>query len=219
MKKILALFGALVVIGAMATPALADNEDAPGKNKVTICHVTPGNSVTLTIPEDQANGHLTGKAAGHDINGPVNDYLGECREEPKPTPTPTPTETPTTPPVTPPVGPPAPPKDYCPDLDGVQWEGYDCNTGQVVPVPEPTEEATPEPPVVVVPPVTVPPIKAPKPKEVNGGVAVVTTSTIPNSVPAGDGSSQGSPNWFLVVLIAAAGGLAGYTLVRLTSQK
>lgn len=193
MKKILALFSALVVMGAMATPAFADNEDAPGKNKVTICHVTPGQSVTLTIPEDQANGHLTGKAAGHDINGPVEDYLGPCKDEP--TPTPTPTETPTTPP---PAGPPAPPKDYCDNLEGVQWEGYDCNTGQVVPV-EPTPEATPtptEPPVVSLP--------------------VPDKPTVPKAVPAGEGSDNGF-NWLALMLIAGAAVAGAFALRKLNN--
>jgi hypothetical protein len=175
MKKILAAVFAVALMGAMATPALADSDTAPGQNKVTICHVTPGNSVTLEIPEDQANGHLTGKAAGHDLNGPVEDYLGACKTTPPPPddekkitichktgsesnpteeisvsvsawpahqehgdtegkcPT-TPPTTPPTPPADPPAGPPAPPTDYCANLEGVQWEGYDCNTGQVVPV-------------------------------------------------------------------------------------
>jgi hypothetical protein len=191
MKKILALFSALVVMGAMATPAFADNEDAPGQNKVTICHVTPGQSVTLTIPEDQANGHLTGKAAGHDINGPVEDYLGECKTTPPPDgPTP-----PATPPATPepPAGPPAPPKDYCDNLEGVQWEGYDCNTPQVVEV-VPTPEATPEPTVVATPAPTETPVAIPVPDK----------PTVPKAVPAGDGSSQDGFNWFALVILAGA---------------
>lgn len=200
MKKILALFSALVVMGVMATPAFADNEDAPGQNKVTICHVTPGQSVTLTIPEDQANGHLTGKAAGHDINGPVEDYLGPCKDEP--TPTPTPTETPTTPP---PAGPPAPPTDFCPNLEGVQWENYDCNTPQVVEV-VPTPEATPEPTVEATPAPTETPVAIPVPDK----------PTLPKEIPAGEGSDSGF-NWLALVLIAGAAVAGAFALRRLNN--
>ena len=73
MKRI-AIPAAIVAVTLIAAPvAMADSDTAPGKNKVTICHVNPGQSVTLTIPEDKANGHLTSKAAGHDVNGPVED--------------------------------------------------------------------------------------------------------------------------------------------------
>jgi hypothetical protein len=200
MKKILALIGALVVIGAMATPAFADNEDAPGQNKVTICHVTPGQSVTLTIPEDQANGHLTGKAAGHDINGPVEDYLGPCKDEP--TPTPTPTETPTTPP---PAGPPAPAKDFCDNLEGVQWEGYDCNTPQVVevvPTPEATPEATPTP--------TAPPVVS---------IPVPEKPTLPKAIPAGEGPNENDINAWLIFGVALLGVVAAIALAYMRRNK
>lgn len=196
MKKILAVFAVLFLAGAMATPAMADNEDAPGQNKVTICHVTPGQSVTLTIPEDQANGHLTGKAAGHDLNGPVEDYLGECKSTPTPSPTPTPTPTQTTPPA----GPPAPPTDYCANLEGVQWEGYDCNTPQPVEttVVVPTVEPTPTP--------TVPPVVS---------IPVPEKPTVPKSVPAGEGSDSNPAGPFALLAMAGAAAIAaGLRLIK-----
>lgn len=259
MKKVLAFIGAFVVMGAMATPAFATQD------KVTICHVTPGNSVTLEIPADQANGHLTGKAAGHDINGPVEDYLGPCKEDPKPpvvtpvapevvpstkcevngsvtpattanvvyvvggtsptaiTVTATPAQgfkftgesqqvvygpydvsaskcppPPPTEPPAPPAGPPAPPTDFCPNLDGVQWENYDCNTGQVVPVPEPTPTLVPQQPEGIE---TLPPVEPPV-------VEVPDEPTIPNEeIDAGDGSTQQGTPFIIYLLIAGVAGL------------
>lgn len=184
MKKILAALSVVVFAGAMATPALADNDDAPGKNKVTICHVTPGNSVTLTIPEDQANGHLTGKAAGHDINGPVEDYLGECRPEPTPTPTVTPEPTPTpTPEPTPTV------------------------------TPEATPSATETPVVPTEAPVVVAPVEeAVVTPEKPASVTVPAAATVPSAVPAGDGSSQDGINWIVIAILTAATVVGAFAL-------
>jgi hypothetical protein len=87
MKRFIKIGTVLMAATLIFAPAAMATGDGGGGNPhpmVTICHVTPGNSVTLTLPEDQANGHLTGKSAGHDENGPVKDYLGECKEDPKP---------------------------------------------------------------------------------------------------------------------------------------
>lgn len=256
MRKFITALATAALVGAgliaMGAPASATNEDAPGHNKVYICHVTPGNSVTLYIPEDEANGHITGTAGNHGT-GPVKDYFGECKEDPKPpvvtteyaywcdattpksasrkvtdgkpgkweptdppegykstpqtctTPPPPPTEPPA--PPAPPAGPPAPPTDYCANLEGVQWEGYDCNTGVVPPVvatpePTPTQEPTATP--------------APKPQP---AVDVPDKPTVPESVPAGDGSSQDSFPWIPMILIAAAAGVLGSVLRMRYSRK
>lgn len=128
---------------------------------------------------------------------------------PEPTPTPTPEPTPTPTPDPTPVPSPEPPKDFCPDLAGLQWENYDCLT--------PT--ATPEPPVVEVPVVEAPVVVAPveeavvapqKPKPAT--VAVPDAATVPNAVPAGDGSSQDSINWFAIAILTAATVVGAFAL-------
>ncbi len=171
MKRIVVSAAIVAATMFLAPAAFADNEDAPGQNKITICHVTPGQSVTLTIPEDQANGHLTGKAAGHDINGPVEDYLGECR--PEPTPTPTPTETPT----------PTPTPTVTPEATTSATETAVAPTQEQV-VVAPVEEAVVAPEGAV-------------------AVAVPAKATIPNEIPAGEGSDDGF-NWLALVIFAGA---------------
>jgi hypothetical protein len=188
MKKILAVFAALFLMGAMATPAMAGED-------VTFCHDTNGpNQVEITTDiHGWQNGHE--KHIGTNVQGHDNDRLGPC----PPAPTPTPTETPTTPP---PAGPPAPAKDFCDNLEGVQWENYDCNTPQVVevvPTPEATPEATPtptEPPVVSLP--------------------VPDKPTVPKAIPAGEGSDSGF-NWLALVLIAGAAVAGAFALRRLNN--
>jgi len=193
MKNILAVFAALFLMGAMATPAMAGED-------VTFCHDTNGpNQVEITTDiHGWQNGHEKhiGGAKGHD-----NDRLGPC--PPAPTPTPTPTTPAPTP--EPPAGPPAPPTDYCDNLEGAQWEGYDCNTPQVVPVVpvEPTPEATPEPIVEATPAPTEPPVVS---------LPVPDKPTVPKAIPAGDGSSEGGTNWFIVGLLALAGVAAAVAL-------
>jgi hypothetical protein len=201
MKKILAVFAALFLMGAMATPAMAGED-------VTFCHDTNGpNQVEITTDiHGWQNGHE--KHIGTNVQGHDNDKLGPCPVPPPPDgPTP-----PATPPATPepPAGPPAPPTDFCPNLDGVQWENYDCNTPQVVEV-VPTPEATPVP--------TVEP--TPAPAETPVAIPVPDKPTVPKAVPAGDGSSQGS-SWVEVLagfLIGVVIFALGFATARLTSSK
>jgi len=132
---------------------------------------------------------------------------------PTPEPTPTPTPEPTTPPVVP--GGPTPVIDYCPDVAGVQWEGYDCLTGIApAPIVVPTEtpvpvDIVPEPGTIVVdePPGPVPPVTP----TITPEKGTVVTTTIPKGVPAGDGSSAptGVPPVALALLAVGALGLLG----------
>jgi hypothetical protein len=90
--------------------------------------------------------------------------------------------------------------DYCPDVAGVQWEGYDCLTGQ--PAPVAVEAATAVAPATVPEAATVPaeeptPLTAPE------------AATIPAAVPAGGGSSAPSlPVWAFALIIAGTLGMA-----------
>ena len=87
--------------------------------------------------------------------------------------------------------------DFCPDLDGVQWENYDCNTPQ----PVPAEVAVPAAPVVaVVAPSPATTAESVQPAAVTAPAAgtapqvaaVPETATVPAAVPAGGGSSDAS---------------------------
>jgi hypothetical protein len=102
--------------------------------------------------------------------------------------------------------------DFCPNLDGFQWENYDCNTPQPVAAPE---VVTPAEPAVVAPVTAAAPqaatVAAPAPAAVSAGVAgttVADAATIPAAVPAGDGSQAPTvPLWALAMLVAGALGV------------
>lgn len=109
--------------------------------------------------------------------------------------------------VAPAAPPPAPgpgpaPVDFCPDLDGLQWENYDCNTPQAPVV----DTATPPPPAVG---------EAPVSAVMPAVVPVATTPTLPASIPAGALAPRDAPGWALLVLVLAALGAAG-ALARMT---
>jgi hypothetical protein len=90
--------------------------------------------------------------------------------------------------------------DYCPDVAGVQWEGYDCLTGQ--PAPVAVEAAA------AVAPATVPEA-ATVPAEEPAVATAPEAATIPAAVPAGGGSSAPSlPVWAFVLIIAGTLGMA-----------
>jgi hypothetical protein len=90
--------------------------------------------------------------------------------------------------------------DYCPDLPGVQWKGYDCLTGQ--PAPVAVEAAA------AVAPGTVPEA-ATVPAEDPAVATAPEAATIPAAVPAGGGSSAPSlPVWAFVLIIAGTLGMA-----------
>ena len=104
-------------------------------------------------------------------------------------------------PVTP-AGGPTPVKDFCPNLDGVQWENYDCNT----PVAVAAAEVAVPAPAEVVPPATVEPVTVPE----AATVAAPEAATVPAAVPAGDGSQAPSvPMWALAMIAVGVLGAAG----------
>ncbi len=81
MRKLLV---AVIMLLAFVVPVAAANDD-----KVTICHVPPGNPEnvqTITIDEHALQAHLGDNEEG--LHG--GDYRGECLVEATPTPTPTP---------------------------------------------------------------------------------------------------------------------------------
>jgi hypothetical protein len=151
-----------------------------------VVYVVGGTSPTaITVTATPAQGF---KFAEGDqvVYGPYDVSASTC---PTPTPTPTPEPTP----------PPQPPKDFCPDLAGLQWENYDCNTTVVIP-PTPTPTETP----VVIP--TPEPTATPT-ETVTVEVTIPDKPTVPKDVPAGDGSSQNDTGllWlaFAVALLAS----------------
>lgn len=84
MKKLI-LFALLAISFVFAGTAIAHD-------KVTICHVPPGNpenAHTITIDSHALKAHLGENEQG--LHG--GDYYGECQSNPKPTPAPTPTPT------------------------------------------------------------------------------------------------------------------------------
>jgi len=167
-----------------------------------VVYVVGGTSPTaITVTATPAKGFRFEGESQQVVYGPYNVGADKC----PPTPTPTPTPDPTTP--APPAGPPAPPTDFCPNLEGVQWENYDCNTGVVPPV-VPTPEATPTVEPTPTPEVTKPPV-----------VSIPDEPVIPEAVPAGDGSSQDSFPWVPMILIAAAAGILGSVLRMRYSRK
>ena len=106
----------------------------------------------------------------------------------------------------------AAPVDFCPDLDGLQWENYDCNTPQAI-AAEITVPAEPAPALVTAaPPATVPqlvptPVNAAMPAQ----VAVPTEQTPPAAVDAGYGptSAPVSPLWAVLMILAGCFGATG----------
>jgi len=118
-------------------------------------------------------------------------------------------------------GGPTPVIDYCPTVEGVQWENYDCNTGVVsaaeavapVTVAAPEAATVPEAPIVVA---------APEPATVPAAepVSVPQAATIPTAVPAGDGSSdKGGPNTGLLILALVATGVCFIATGRLVATR
>jgi hypothetical protein len=96
-------------------------------------------------------------------------------------------------------------KDFCPDLDGVQWENYDCNTPQVA-AAEAAAPAEPTVAVVTAPEASPAPASAAMPAE----VAVPTEQSIPTAVDAGNApdSPDGAPAWAILMLAAGCLGAA-----------
>jgi hypothetical protein len=100
--------------------------------------------------------------------------------------------------------------DFCPDLDGLQWENYDCNTPQS-PAPEATVPAEPAALVTaataVVPQLVSTPVNAAMPAQ----VAVPTEQTPPAAVDAGYGptSAPVSPLWAVLMILAGCLGATG----------
>lgn len=96
--------------------------------------------------------------------------------------------------------------DYCPNIDGVQWEGYDCNTGVAAP-----EDVVP---VTVVEPATVTDVpESVVLPEAATVPAKPAKATVPATVPAGDGSSiPSTPPYVLALLALGATALAASTV-------
>ncbi len=104
----------------------------------------------------------------------------------------------------------APVIDYCPNLEGVQWEGYDCATGLApVSAVAPAEVVAPQAGTVSpAEAVAVPkPAKVPAKAPAKATTAAPQAATVPAAVPAGGGSSsnENAPNaWLLWAALAAA---------------
>ena len=104
-------------------------------------------------------------------------------------------------------GGPTPVKDFCPNLDGVQWENYDCNTPQAVAA---AEVVAPAPAVVSPAEITAPeaatvPVTAPE----AATVEPPAKATVPQAVPAGGGSqAPTTPIWAYALLAVGVLGLA-----------
>jgi hypothetical protein len=89
-------------------------------------------------------------------------------------------------------------KDFCPDLDGVQWENYDCNTPQAGVAEQAVAVVTAEAAPAVVPELAPTPASAAMPAV----VPVPTEQTLPQAVDAGGGPTAPTP--LPTVLLAAA---------------
>lgn len=64
----LAVTGVLSLAGAVTAPAWAGGPDSGGQDKVGVCHRTASESnpyVYISVPEDEANGHITGTDKQH----------------------------------------------------------------------------------------------------------------------------------------------------------
>jgi hypothetical protein len=136
---------------------------------------------------------------GQNLGGDGQAFLDRgCKEAPVP-------ETPAS------QGTANPATDYCPNLDGVQWENYDCATGgapQAVAAAEAVAPVTAPEPATVPESVTVPEeTTAVEPAT----VAVPEAATVPVAVPAGGGSSapaDGLPTWAAVLIFVGTLGAA-----------
>lgn len=153
----LALAFLLFVVGFGVLFVGAANADKPVK--VDVCHRTASETnpyVLINVPEDKANGHITGTSKQHNKNvtWPVDttwngvfhaagslrlDYLASAAD------------------VESKCANSTPPVDVCPDVDGVQTDESECDSTP------PTEEPPVVEPPVVEPPVSNPP-KNPEPK-------------------------------------------------------
>lgn len=104
-------------------------------------------------------------------------------------------------------GGPAPTVDYCPAVDGVQWEGFDCLTG-IQPAADTAPAAVVDAAVAVAVPAAAT-VSAEIPAA--AVVSVPQAATLPSAVPAGGGSSapNGGALWALAIVVAAALGAAG----------
>lgn len=98
--------------------------------------------------------------------------------------------------------------DFCPNLDGFQWENYDCNTPQAVAA----EVVTPVEPAVVAPvepAVVAAPEAATVAEPEAATVAAPAAATVPAVIPAGDGSQAPTvPMWALAMIIVGVLGAA-----------
>lgn len=164
MNKIVALIAALVlVVAGVFVVVSATSADAKPKVKVGVCHRTASETnpyVYIEVPEDEANGHITGTSNQHnnsvtwptagtwngeahaagdlrlDYYATVADSTSNCAERTV-----------------------EPPFDACPNIPGDQPEGTNCDSEPPVDVcpdipgdqPEGTDCTTPEPPVDVCP--------------------------------------------------------------------
>jgi hypothetical protein len=116
------------------------------------------------------------------------------------------------PPSEPPVetGGETPVVDACPNLDGIQWEGYDCGTGGIIAVVEAAPVVEQPAPVTAVEAATVP---AQKPAKVVLPATVPAGVVLPSSIPAGDGSSMPATSVYaLAALVLGAMTLAASTV-------
>jgi hypothetical protein len=114
--------------------------------------------------------------------------------------------------------------DFCPDLDGVQWENYDCNTPQAVAaevtVPaEPAIVVTAEPAAAVVPESVQPTaVTAPEAGTAPPVVAAPETATVPAAIPAGAGPGDpAAPVWAVCLFVLSCLSVAG-SAARLVSS-
>ena len=144
MKK---LIPTLVVVFLLA-PTLV----FAGQNKITICHLPPGNpsnGQTISIPVAQWEG-----PGGHSTGGHGGDYGGECQNPTvtpipttlSPTPTSAPEPTPTTDPNASPTPEPTPTATVSPSPTDVP-EPTPTTDPNASPTPEPTPTDVPEPTV------------------------------------------------------------------------
>lgn len=141
MKKVLlALLGALLIIGGFLFASSMSANATGNHKKVTICHVPPGNpsnAHTIEISYSALPAHI--------LHG---DKVGACKPKPvEPTPTPTvpteePTSEPTTAPTTEPTEEPSEEPTSEPTTDPTTEPTEEPTTD---PTTEPTEEPTDEP--------------------------------------------------------------------------
>jgi hypothetical protein len=166
----LAVTGVLSLAGAVTAPVWAGGPDNGGQDKVGVCHRTASESnpyVYISVPEDEANGHITGtdkqhnqtvtwktdgtwRGVPHQAGALRLDYYAsssaECEDT---TPTTPPTTTPptTTPPTT---TPPTTPTTTAPTTP-VPTTPAPTTPAPTTPAPTTTAPTTTAPPVTVSP--------------------------------------------------------------------